>query len=183
MKRTSLAILVSLICASAPLFVAQASAQEMKSTSPSMDQLNDFVGDGTCTGNTMAMGKTPGHATTAKYHGEKTLDGKWVVIHYDEDQTAANPKPLHVVQYFTYNKNKNRYEAVALFNDGSSAVGTSSGWKGDELSVDERDPSGAGGVIFRDVFTRGANTDGHTGMMKDKSGKWVKTDEETCHKA
>ena len=150
-----------------------------------MDQLNSFIGDGTCTGQVMAMGKDPGHATTGKYHGEKTLDGHWIVIRYDEDQSATNPKPFHVQQYFSYDPANKRFIAVA-FDNGSPgySTGVSSGWKGDTFTVDETQPVAGKTVVFRDTFTRsGSNMSGHTGTMRDKHGKWVKTDEETCQSA
>src|ERR1700733_6915154 len=101
MKRMNSAILAALVCASASLTVQHVSAQTTGAASQ-LDQLSDFLGDGKCTGNTMAMEKNPGHASFGHVHGEKTLDGNWIVIHYDEDQTAENKKPYHVVQYFGY---------------------------------------------------------------------------------
>lgn len=183
MKRTSLAIFAALACASAPFAIGQASAQPAAGSSPS-NQLDGFVGDGTCTGNTMAMGKRPAHATTGKFHGEKILDGHWAVIHYDEDPTAAIPKPFSVVQYIGYDAVKKQFVAVAFDNSGSPySKGTSPGWKSNSITFDET-AEGMKGLFFRDTFTKGdSGMSSHTGTMKDKSGKWVKTDEETCHKA
>lgn len=179
MKRTTLAILAVLIGTAAHLGIA--SAQPATTPAPP-DQLAFFVGDGTCTGHVIATGKKPGHATTARFHGEKTLDGNWVVIRYDEEQTATNPKPYHVAQYFGYDAAKKQYVSVTFDNSGSGySTGTSSGWRGDTFTVDETAPAG-GSVSFRDVFTKGGSgMASHTGMMRDKQGKWVKTDEETCH--
>ncbi|MES2402917.1 MAG: DUF1579 family protein [Pseudomonadota bacterium] len=185
MKRTSLAIFAALVCTSAPFAIGQASAQQAGGSSAS-DQLDGFIGDGTCTGSMMAMGKTPAHATTGKYHGEKTLDGNWVVIHYDEDQTAANPKPFSVVQYIGYDAGKKHFVGVAFDNTGAPySTGTSTGWKGGAFTLDESVPMAGGKhIAFRDIFTNGdSGMSSHTGMLQDKSGKWVKTDEETCHKA
>lgn len=177
MKYNTSALALALICASA-LGVMQVSAQEAKPSSP-VDQLG-FVGDGTCTGNVMAMGKKPGHATSGKYHGEKTLDGHWVAVRYDEDQTAAAPKPFHVVQYFGYDAAKKRYVTVLFENtEGSYSTGISAGWKGDSIAFDETTDGKT--VSFRDVFTTSkSGMSSHTGWMKDKHGKWVKTDEENC---
>ncbi len=179
MKRTTLAVLAVLIGTSAQL--RSASAQPTSAPAP-MDQLAFFVVDGTCTGHDLAIGKSPGHATAGKAHGEKTLDGHWVVIHYDAEQTAENPKPYHVVQFFGWDAAKKQYVTVTFDNSGSSySTGTSSGWKGDTFTVDET-PMGGGSVTFRDVFTKNASgMSGHAGMMRDKDGKWVKTDEESCH--
>jgi len=184
MNRTSLAILAVLVCASAPFAIGQASAQPAGASSPSA-QLDAFVGDGTCTGHIMAMGKNPGHVTSGKYHGEKTLDGHWAVIHYDEDQTTANPKPFSVVQYIGYDAAKQHFVTVLFVNSGASyGTGVSPGWKGNTITFDETVPMGGKHTSFRDVFTNGdSGMSSHTGMMQDQHGKWVKTDEETCHKA
>ena len=183
MKRTSLAILAALICTSAAFVIGQASAQEASASSASA-QLDSFVGHGTCTGNMMAMGKTPGYATTGKSSREKILDGHWVVIHYDEDRTTANPKPFSVVQYIGYDAAKKRFVTVLFESFGADySTGTSSGWKGDTITFDEAVPMDGKSFAFRDIFTKGeSGMSSHTGMMRDKHGKWVKTDQETCHK-
>jgi len=184
MERTSLAILAALICTAAPFAIGQASAQQAGASSSS-GKLDDFVGAGTCTGNMQAMGKNPAHATTGRFHAEKTLDGNWAVIHYDEDKTAANPKPFSVTQYFGYDAAKQHYVTVVFDNSGAGyGTGTSPGWKGDTITFDEMVPMGGKRVAFREVFTKsGSSLSAHTGMMQDKNGKWVKADEETCHKA
>jgi hypothetical protein len=180
MKRIPSSILVASVSAANVLIAGPTMAQDKPSTP--MDRLNDFVGDGTCSGNVLAMDKKPGHATAGKYHGEKTLDGHWVVVHYEEDPTKANPKPFKVQQYFGYDSAKQRYVSVLLDNtDPGYATSTSPGWKEDSLTFEE---TSDGKTLFRDVFKSDkSNMIGHSGWMKDKDGKWVKTDEETCHKS
>jgi hypothetical protein len=182
MNRSTLAILVTLACASTPLTITPASAQETKAPAQ-LDQLGAFIGDGTCTGNFMAMGKRPGHATTARFHGEKALDGNWILVRYDEDKTAANPKPYQIAQNFGYDPVREQFVTAGFDNSGSSySTGTSAGWKGDTITFDET--SAMDRAIFRDTFTRnGAKGLTHTGTMRAKNGKWVKTDDETCQKA
>jgi hypothetical protein len=172
MKHATCILFVSLSFASTAMFAAPAPA-------PS-DALDKFVGNGTCTGSVVATGKNPGHATVGKYSGEKIMDGRWAEIRYDEDASAANPKPFHVVQYFGYDTAKKQYVSVLIDNaEESYSTGTSPGWKGDSITFDES--SDGKSVSYRDVFTSGASgMSSHTGWMKDKSGKWVKTDEETC---
>ena len=172
MKHATSVLFVSLFCTSTAAFAADAAA-------PS-NALDKFVGNGTCTGNVFAMGKKPGHPTVGKYHGEKIMDGRWAEIRYDEDQSAANPEPFHVVQFFGYDTSKKRYVSVLIDNsEDSYSTGTSAGWQGDRITFDES--SDGKSVSFRDAFTTGpAGMSSHTGWMKDKSGQWVKTDEETC---
>ena len=184
MKRITSAIITALVCTSASLTAQHVCAQTGGAPSQ-FDQLGDFLGEGKCTGNVMAMDKKPGHASVAHFHGEKTLDGNWIVIHYDEDQTAENQKPYHVVQYLGYDSKKKQFVGVAFDNSGSSfGAGISSGWKDDTFNLDDTTAMDGKNVSYRDVFTRkGSNELSHAGMMRDKNGKWVKSDEETCHKA
>lgn len=183
MKRATLAVFAALIWAAASLGIQQTLAQEPGS-SARLDQLGDFTGDGTCTGHVLAAGSKPGHDTTGKYHGEKILDGNWIVMHYDEDRTASNSRPYHVVQYLGYDAANKRFTSVVLDNSGVGySTGTSSGWKGDTFSVDNTAGMGGKRVTFRDVFTKsGSGMSGHTGMAQNRNGNWVKTDEETCRK-
>lgn len=178
MKRINSTILASMICTSSALLAGQVAAQDKPAAMS--DPLVRFVGSGTCTGNVMAMGKKPGHATTGKYNARKVLDDHWVEMRYDEDSSATAPKPFHVVQYFGYDAAKKHYVSVLVDNsEYSYSTGTSAGWKGDSIAFDES--SDGKTVSFRDAFTTGpAGMSSHIGWMKDKSGKWVKTDEETC---
>lgn len=172
MKRLPIVLSVSLFCASTALVATETAA-------PS-DSLSKFIGSGTCTGNILAMGKKPGHATAGKVLGERVLDGHWVVIHYDEDQSALNPKPFHVAQYFSYAAEKKRYVTVSIYNsDSAYSTGTSAGWKGDSITFDESTDGKP--ASFRDISTSDdAGLSSHTGMERDKHGKWIKTDEEAC---
>lgn len=165
-------------CAATTLAGGLAFAQD-KSTVAS-DPLGKFVGNGTCTGNVLATRGHPGHASTGKYHGEKILDGRWVEIHYDEDQTVVNPKPFRIVQYFGYDATSKRYLTVSVDNmSGGYTTGTSAGWKAGSITFDESESGKP--ASSRDIFTSDdAGLSSHTGMMLDKNGKWIKTDEETC---
>jgi hypothetical protein len=160
--------------------MGQANAEDSKAPSP-MDELGKLVGEGTCTGEWLGMGNSPGHVTTGKYHGEKILDGQWVVIHYDEDKTDANPKPFHVQQYFGFDPEKKMFVAVAFDNMGPGYTpATSSGWKGDTMTLEYTATVEGKTLALRDVFTHNSAGNIHTGMMRDKKGAWVKTDQETC---
>jgi hypothetical protein len=183
MKRYTSAAVIALACATG-LGITLVRAQGNTAPSPT-DQLDAFVGDGICSGNVMPMGKNPGHASTGKFHGERTLDGNWVVIHYEDAPSSANPKPYRVVQYFRHDAASKRFIAVTVDNSSDAySTGTSSGWKGDTITFDERTPSGSKSVAFRDVFVRnGTAAQHHIGLMRDEHGKWVKTDEETCKRA
>lgn len=178
MKRSTIIVLGALTFASS--FASHAALAADAPAPP------DFpVGDWNCTGNLMPMGNKPGHATSGRARSEKTLDGAWIVVHYDEERTAANNEPYHVAQYFAYDGAKKRFVSVTLDNTGAGyGVGTSPGWKNNSLTIDESTPMAAKQMAYRDTFTRNDAGDlTHTGTMQDKDKKWVKTDEETCHKS
>lgn len=178
MKPTPSAFYAAIACASSLLCLGTAGAQD---TLPSqLDQLSGFLGDGTCTGHLLAT-KSP-HSTSGKYHSEKLLADHWVVVRYDEDTTASNSRPYHVVQYFGYDSKSGRFVDVVLDSSGSSyGAGSSTGWQGDVMTFENMDATGGSNGLFRDVFTRhGTKVLSHAGYWRDKQGKWNKADEEIC---
>lgn len=178
MKPTSSALYAAIACASSLLYLGPASAQDAMPSQ--LDQLSGFLGDGTCTGNFLAA-KSP-HATSARYHAEKALGDHWIAVRYDEESTASNSRPYHVAQYFSYDPKAGHFVDVVLDNSGESfGAGISSGWQGDVLTFENTDSTSGTHSLFRDVFMRrGATVVSHTGYMRDKNGKWIKTDHEVC---
>lgn len=177
MKPIRLTFCLALACAAPLLGHGLAVAQD---TMPAqLDQLSGFVGDGACTGSLMMK---PGHSTTGKFHGEKMLGDHWVAIRYDEDATPSNSRPYHVAQYFSYDAKGGHFVDVLLDNSGEIySTGISSGWQGDAMTFENTDLTTGSHPLFRDVFTRrGAVVISHTGYERDKSGKWIETDEEVC---
>ena len=176
MKPISFTLLALIACASSLLYVGPAGAQDVQP----MDQLSSFIGDGTCSGNFLAS-RSP-HATSAGYHGEKTLGGHWIVVRYREEATPSNSRPYHVAQYFGYDVKARRFVDVVLDNTGASyGAGTSNGWQRDVITFENTDFTSGHHSRFRDVFTRrGGLVVSHTGYAQDQHGKWVKTDHEMC---
>lgn len=179
MKRTAHPVLIALVCASA-LGSAQVLSQESASLAPAGPLARFFTGSGSCTGKALGKDRKTFYATTGKYAAERVLDGHWVVAHYDQDPSAAAPQSFQVVQYFGYDAAKKRYVAVGFYNvAGTYSIGTSAGWDGDSIAFDEGDAGKP--AAFRDIFTSShGGLAGHTGMIRDKNGKWIKVDEETC---
>ena len=180
MKPIPSTLCIALACAAPLLGHGQAFAQKMSASQ--LDQLSVFIGDGTCTGNVLMK---PGHATTGRYHSEKTIGDRWIVVRYDEEASSSNSRPYHVAQYFSYDAKAGHFVDVLLDNSGENfGAGTSSGWQGDAITFENTVLTGTGRYVFRDVFTRdGTQMESHTGYQRDKSGKWLKTDHEVCKKA
>lgn len=181
MKRTTSICLIALACAAA-LAVTQVNAQESQSTA-SADQLDKFVGSGTCSGKSLDKDMKSFHATTGKFSSQKVLDGNWVEVRYDEDKSAAVANPYHVIQHIGYDAATKRYVGVTVDNSGGGySTGVSKGWKGDSITFDES--IGDKPASFRDTFTSsGSGMSSHVGTMRDKNGKWIETDEEHCTSA
>ena len=115
MKRT-LSSLFVLASAMAPFVIAHAAPAEKSEAIAKLAQLPFPMGEMTCTGNMIAFGGMPGHATTASARVEKVLGGNWIVIHYEEAQTDASPRPYSVVQYIGYeDAGKHRFSALSGF--------------------------------------------------------------------
>ncbi|GEM_PF-2028668 len=178
MKRTTSICLIALACAAA-LAVTQVNAQE-SATSP-VDKLAGFVGDGVCSG-VMVAGKNAGSGTSGRFHAEKTLDGHWIEIRYEQDASATNPKPFKVVQYLGYDPASKQFTTVMLGNgDGVYSVGKSPGWEGDSLMFEEVEMAHGQAGHTREAFsTHGSGLSSYAAWSRDKSGKWIKADEEHC---
>lgn len=182
MKRTT-STLTACFCAAAAVaggIAATGMAAAQDTAAAGSASLEKLLGSGTCSGKTLSHDMKSYHPTTGRFTSEKTLDGHWVVIHYDEDQSAVVQKPYHVVQYVGYDAPMKRLVTVNMDNSGSSfSTGTSQGWKGDTITFDES--VNGKPAVFRDTFTQnGAHLSSHVGTMRDKSGRWIKTDEENC---
>lgn len=179
MKLIPPTLCIAMACAAPLLGHGQAAAQNMAASQ--LDQLSDFIGDATCSGNFLMK---PGHPTAARFHGERTLGDHWLVVRYDEDATASNSKPYRVTQYFSYDAKGGHFVDVVLDNSGSAyGAGSSTGWQGNSITFENTDFTSGRHSLFRDVFTRhSANEISHTGYARDKSGKWIKTDQEICHR-
>lgn len=180
MNRTSLGILAALTSTLAPCAIGQTPTQQGDGQSPS-SHIATFVGNAICAGTP----KGSGPADTGRYHAEKALDGHWVVVHYRQDRSAANPNPFEVVQYFGYDPVKKRYLTVMVGNGaGVHGVGFSSGWKGNSITFDDVEWSRGKSHPSRETFTTGGSgLSGYTAWSRDTQGKWIKAYEETCHKA
>ena len=177
MKPTYPTLYAAVACVSSLLCLGPAGAQDNMTSQ--LEKLSAFIGDGTCTGNLLMK---PGHATTAKYHAEKAVGDRWIMVRYDEEASSSNARPYHVAQYFSYDPKAGHFIDVVMDNSGESyGTGTSSGWQGNVITFENTVLSNAGHYVFRDVFTLdGAKVGSHTGYQRDKSGKWVKTDHEIC---
>lgn len=182
MKRT-ISTILALASAAAVFATGNAAAAEKSEAVAKVAALPFPTGEMTCTGNMLGMEGHPGHATSATARVEKVLGGNWIVIHYEEAKTDANPHPYSVVQYIGYEDSGKRFVSVVtdVIEGSGYSTGVSAGWKGDAMTFDET-ASDSKEVTNRDTFTANADTFTHAGTMLDKNGKWINTDAETCRK-
>ena len=180
MKCNTIAVSIALIRVTGALGPEHAIAQELIPTS-AVERLAGFVGDGVCAG-TMLAGKNSGSATSGRFHAEKTLDGHWIEIRYEQSASAANPRPFKVTQYLGYDPANKQFTTVMLGNgDGVYSVGKSPGWEGDSITFVEMEMAHGQAGHTREQFTTvGSGLSGYTAWFRDKSGKWIKGDEEHC---
>jgi hypothetical protein len=151
-----------------------------------LDKLDYFAGTWHCTGKAFANPMGPEHATTATVHADREVGGRWLHARYDEDKTAANPTPYHVGVYMGYDAGKKQFVQGCVDVFGGYCTQTSSGWSGDELVFEGAVSGSPDGkpAVGRDSFTnKGADHFVHTGAMQGADKSWVKTDQESCHKA
>jgi hypothetical protein len=146
-------------------------------------QLDFFVGTWQCSGKTFANPMGPAHATTASVHAARTVGGRWLHLTYDENKTAANPTPYHAGVYMGYDGAQKKFVQYCLDVAGGHCTQSSAGWNGDSLVFEGTSRGDGGESGARDTFTKkGSNEVTHTGEMQGADQKWMKLDEETCHK-
>jgi hypothetical protein len=146
-----------------------------------LSQLDFFAGTWHCTGKAFASPMGPEHATTATVHASRQVGGRWLQISYDENKTAANPAPFHAGIYMGYDDTKKKFVEGCVDVFGGYCTQTGSGWNGDTMVFEGTDSNQAG---VRDTFVKkGAGELTHGGEMQGADKAWVKTDQETCHKA
>jgi len=178
MKYLTLTILAAL--GGIPLATSCEGVYADDAVAPPIGQFSFLVGEWECTGRVFAHGTVPAHATTAHVHGEEAAGGRWVLFRYDEAPTAQDPRPFHIDQYFGYDPAIKKFVSVAV-DVGGYFSETSPGWVGDSITFEEVTD---GNIVGHDTFIRrGQDEIAHSGEDKDKQGQWIKTDEETCHRA
>lgn len=163
---------------------AKMKAPDMSAAPAELAQLDFFVGRWNCSGKTFASPMGPEHATTATVHAARAVGGRWLHVAYDENKTAASPMPYHAGVYMGYDVGQKKFVSMCFDNFGGECSETGDGWSGDKL-VFEGSAHGDDGKTMgsRDTFTRnGASELVHMGEMQGDDKKWVKADEETCHK-
>jgi hypothetical protein len=146
-------------------------------------QLDFFAGTWQCSGKAFASPMGPEHATAATVHAARAVGGRWIHLSYDENKTAASPMPYHAGVYLGYDGAQKKFVQYCVDVTGGHCTQSSAGWSGDSF-VFEGTSSGDGGESgARDTFTKkGSNQVTHMGEMQGPDQKWMKLDEETCHK-
>lgn len=182
--RSNHAVLAALFALIAPFALAEDKPAPPPKPPKEMSQLSVFLGSWTCTGKGLATPMGPEHATEAKLGAAHVLDGFWVVFHYDETKTAANPMPYHAAGFMGYDPGDKVFLERCHDNMGAFCNLTSKGWVGDVLTFEGPGSMGGQKMALRDIFTKKSAVEiVHAGEAQGPDGKWMKTDEETCTKA
>jgi Protein of unknown function (DUF1579) len=175
--RTQAIVLLALSCAT-----RSASAQETSKPPAELSQLASFVGNWQCTGQMLARGSRPGHATVAVGHAAKAVDGRWIQFAYEERQTAGNRTPYRIAGYMGYDTGKKKFVQTTVDNSGYYGPSFSDGWQGDTMTFEGTSGAADGkSMAVRDHFVRkGRHAFVHFSEGQGPDGKWFKPDEETC---
>ena len=177
--------IATLLLSAMPLMAKDAAAPAAAPAAPpELAQLAIFHGTWSCTGKAFASPMGPEHATEATVHGTNAVGDRWVHVAYEEKKTAANPMPFHAGIYMGFDSGKKKFVEGCFDGMGGYCTQTSSGWDGDTMVFEGTASGGEKSSGARDTFVKkGANELTHTGSMQGDDKQWVKTDEETCHKA
>ncbi len=173
----------ALLALAAPVALAEDKAMTPPKPPQEISQLAVFGGQWTCSGKAFASPMGPEHASEAKLHVAKMLDGYWYVYHYDETKTAANPMPFHAAGFMGFDPGEKMFVESCHDSFGGYCNQTSKGWVGDVMTFEGSGSMGGKKMMVRDVFTKKGAEIMHAGEIQGEGGKWVRTDEETCTKA
>ena len=142
-------------------------------------ELDALGGKWQCKGTVYAMGDTPKHDIVATVDGKWIFGGKWLEMHYVESKTAANPHPIEVRAFFTWDAGEKKFALGSIVNDGSYSVEQSSGWEGNSISFTGPNHMGGPAVNGRDTWTKKGNSVVYSFEWDDK-GTWKKAIDATC---
>jgi hypothetical protein len=166
-----------------PLFAlvtAAAIAAQDNAGAARLRELDPLMGKWSCKGTAFAMGDSPKHAIAASIDGGWTLGGKWLDMHYSEQKTAANPTPMEVRAFFSYDPEQKKLVLGSISNDSGYSTENSAGWEGEKLVFTGPNHMGGATMNGRDTWMKtGKNAISYTFEVEDK-GTWTKVIEETC---
>ncbi len=141
--------------------------------------LEPLAGWWTCTGIAFANDMGPEHPTKATVTGTWILGGKWLQLHYKEEKTTKNPKPVAAMLLMSYDEANKKVVAGCIDNMGGYCTEEAPGWDGDKMVLNGSGTFGGQAMKVRDTFTKGEGWVKHMGEAEGPKG-WMKLDEETC---
>jgi hypothetical protein len=150
--------------------------------SPENAKLTALEGNWHCTGKTMASPMGPEHATEGNVSVKMDLGGHWLVSHYRETKTAANPTPMDGDEYWMYDGAEKKWDRIAIDSWGGWSAGDAKGWEGDSITWNSEGMMGGKKAKYHDTFTKKSDHEVvYKGQMQS-NGKWVDIWETTCTK-
>jgi len=142
--------------------------------------LEPLAGWWKCTGVAFANDMGPEHPTKATVTGTWILGGKWLQLHYKEENTTKNPKPIAAMLLMSYDEANKKIVSGCIDNMGGYCTEEAPGWDGDQLVLNGNGTFGGHAMKVRDTFTKGEGWVKHMGEAEGPNGTWMKLDEETC---
>jgi hypothetical protein len=141
-------------------------------------QLKPLGGSWTCTGRTFGPG--PEHATSATLTFTWQLEGFWLEVRYDEQQTAANPVPFRSISEWGFDDVQQSLAAAMVDDLSGFVTATTAGWQGDKLALEGTAHRYARQFQARDTFVRhGDDQLAHT-LEANVNDSWIKLHEDAC---
>jgi hypothetical protein len=147
-----------------------------------MEQLRPLEGRWTCEGQVPRTPYAPAHRTRSAVVISSDLDGFWYSGSVDEQKTPENPRATKARFHWTYDAARRTFRSYQIDNAGGSAVLTSSGWQGDELTWTGDKLMGGSTVPARDVFVKRDAGRIHHRFEARIGDVWTSFVDEDCHR-
>jgi hypothetical protein len=151
-QRNLLLMLLILAAAFATTYGASAESKKPNRDDLALDPRYEQVGTWKCSGTTTAP-----YGTERPYYGtmenDWTLDHKWMVIHYTEEQPVT-PVPFIEDQYWGYTPADGKHARTLMANDGSFGILHSDGWQGNMMTWAGTYTVGSATYLFKEGVER-----------------------------
>jgi hypothetical protein len=166
------------------LQMSQGKKTETPQPATEMSHLGFFIGVFKCIGEALPTLTSDRHPVERTITGKMDLDGFWLFMRFEDENTKENPAPNRGNYQVIYDSSTKGFVAVWTDNRGNWFTQTSTGWKNDVITFTEEFFEGnQRKQVVRDIFTRKSETEMiQVVEIQKKGGEWTRFLELTCRK-
>lgn len=150
---------------------------------PELEALDYFVGSWSCASHLEAGPDGPERDTKGTMICRWELGKFHLGVAEDDELTLAQPRRRQLRAFWSYDANAKLYTCATFYFGGGRFIGSSAGWRGDQLRFSGELTAGADRIAMQQLFT--SHNDSELLVRVDVAGpdgKQVKRLEQTCRR-